>query len=403
MLKSIDIMIGVTVVMLVVSVVVTALTQFVLHRLNTRGKNLRTGVADLLQQIAPGFTRECADHIAQKVLLHPLIRESEKRLSAAVHREELAKLILELATTEGPHQLDPPHRKSLLDALAKDGIKDPEGVLKNVRSMSLNLELSNPEMSTAMRSGIALLQEAHSEFLGKMNAWFDQTIDRVVDRFTAQTRAITFTCAFAVALVLQLDTASLVNRLSTDPALRQALVEQALAIERQEVAGGQNQGATQTSPAAGQNQTPTDTTAAGQNQAATDTNTATARAMLTADIQSQKESLRDMARLGLVDFPRSVSEWTSRWSADNGLPKLLGILLSTVLLSFGAPFWYNALKTLLRFRSVIASKDDDQRKERQTTTAPVGAPPARAAAAEAGAGPGGSALAGERGFMGTLG
>jgi hypothetical protein len=39
-----------------------------------------------------------------------------------------------------------------------------------------------------------------------------------------------------------------------------------------------------------------------------------------------------------------------------------------MLLSLGAPFWYNALKNLIRLRSLIAKKDDDQRLSRQTST-----------------------------------
>jgi len=52
--------------------------------------------------------------------------------------------------------------------------------------------------------------------------WFDQTIDRVADRFTASTHAGHDCVALMVAFGIQLDTLALVNRLSTDPALRQS-------------------------------------------------------------------------------------------------------------------------------------------------------------------------------------
>ena len=38
-----------------------------------------------------------------------------------------------------------------------------------------------------------------------------------------------------------------------------------------------------------------------------------------------------------------------------------------LLLSLGAPFWYNALGRLLQLRSVLAAKDDDQRNARQSS------------------------------------
>jgi hypothetical protein len=36
-----------------------------------------------------------------------------------------------------------------------------------------------------------------------------------------------------------------------------------------------------------------------------------------------------------------------------------------LLLSMGAPFWYNSLGRLLQLRSALAAKDDQQRAERQ--------------------------------------
>jgi hypothetical protein len=61
--QSVDILIGIAVVMLVLSAV-TALTQFVLHVRQTKGKNLRFGVADLLQLIAPNFQPSHRDKTA---------------------------------------------------------------------------------------------------------------------------------------------------------------------------------------------------------------------------------------------------------------------------------------------------------------------------------------------------
>jgi hypothetical protein len=54
------------------------------------------------------------------------------------------------------------------------------------------------------------------------------------------------------------------------------------------------------------------------------------------------------------------------WSSFS-IQKLIGVLLSTALLSLGAPFWYEALKSTLKLRSTLAEKDDAQRLERQTT------------------------------------
>ena len=43
-----------------------------------------------------------------------------------------------------------------------------------------------------------------------------------------------------------------------------------------------------------------------------------------------------------------------------------GVVLTWILLSLGAPFWYDALKDLLKLRSSLAKKEEDARTERQT-------------------------------------
>ncbi len=50
----------------------------------------------------------------------------------------------------------------------------------------------------------------------------------------------------------------------------------------------------------------------------------------------------------------------------------MGVLLPVFLLSLGAPFWYSALKNLLKLRGTLAGKDDSQREERQSTQQAAG-------------------------------
>ena len=89
MLKSIDILLGLSVVMLMVSLVVTVLTQAITNLMQSRGKNLRDGIAGLLRQIhrdlPPGVSRE----IAEAILTHPLIKSAGSRFGTVIHREEL--------------------------------------------------------------------------------------------------------------------------------------------------------------------------------------------------------------------------------------------------------------------------------------------------------------------------
>ncbi len=347
MLKTLDVLIGLSVVMLLVSMVVTVLTQAVTNVLNSRGRHLLHGLADLLQQIDPSFSRDLAKRISSAVLSHPLIREVGSRYGSVIHREELTKILMELATDQGPRKLGQEVKTALKNALQANGIGDPDKVLNNVRSLALQLEISSPQLATNARQSIALLREANSQFLAKVNNWFDQTMDRVSERFTLTTRGITLVCAILVALVVQLDVVALVNRLSTDQQLRNQLVLEAMKI--------------QTPPS-----------------------------------QSTAEERRQLTMLAsneIITMPGSLDEWRKNWSRPDLPPKPTGILLSALLLSLGAPFWYAALQNLIRLRSVIATKDDGQRQERQSAQATVETPVGPAAAD-----PG--ILAGARGDLG---
>ena len=346
MLRTIDIFIGVALVMLLVSMLVTVITQAVTSLLNSRGKHLMRGVADMLEQLHPGITRGAAETIATAVLSQPLVSAANGKVGSVIHREELTKILLELAAGEAPKQLDATAQEALRTALVRTGVcKDgtPDEIraqvsekLKNIRTLALQLELMRPDLTNAARAKVAILEQASSEFLAKINLSFDQTMDRVSERFTTHARQVTFAAGLAVALVLQLDTAALVSRLSSDDALRQSLVD--LAQKQQSAPGSQA--------------TPIQLT----------------------DVD--KQNLKDLMVNNVIGIPQSASDWAGRWTLDNCVVKTLGILLTALLLSLGAPFWYGTLQSLLRLRSALAVKDDQQREQRQVS----GQPPPEGAA-----------------------
>jgi hypothetical protein len=366
MLKTIDVFIGLSLIMLLVSMIVTVITQVVTNILNSRGKHLLKGVGDLLQQLDPAITRDIAEEIADAALRNPLVSDANGRLGNVIHREELTKLLLELGAGDGPKQLSARAKSALQTALANGGICSTEEAgeiqqqirskLANIRALALQLELTHPELTNAVRARVAMIQQANSQFLAKINLWFDQTMDRASERFTAHTRYVTFFAGLAVALALQLDTAALVSRLSVDDDLRKSLVDIA---QKQTAAGTQN---------------------------------ASSDPFLLTSLD--KQNLKDLVVNNVIGIPQSLSDWTSRWTGDNWTMKLLGILLSTFLLSLGAPFWYGALQNLLRLRSVLATKDDQQRQERQVSGSPGPAPP--------GIAPDGVGLTDERGDLAAI-
>ena len=372
MLKTLDILIGVATVMLLFSMAVTIVTQFVAKLMQSRGKNLLEGLAGLLKQIDPNIGKEVAGKIAETLLKHPLVAEANGKLGEVIHREEFTTLLMGLSAGESAATLEPVAKKALDDLLAKNGITDPAGTLKNIRAAALQLEALRPDLANDVRHGMAILQEAKSQFVAKVHGWFDQTVDRVSSRFTVTARIITFVAALIIAVTVQLDTFALVNRLSVDDQFREAVKGSADKVMKDALAANQASG----SPNATSTASPTPTpVAALTTPASSPTATPAATATPTptpsptppqtaASAQSQYYTLLSTA--GLVTLPTDFGTWWDKLTAA----KLPGILLSALLLSLGAPFWYGRLQDLLKLRSVVAQNDAAQRCIRQTTQTP---------------------------------
>jgi hypothetical protein len=265
------------------------------------------------------------------------------RLGNVVHREEFTKLLMALAAGEGTGQLETAAKDALLKALKENGVDNPEQKLKDIRQAALRLEKAAPELSHMARQNLAILEAAESDLVAKIHNWFDQTMDRTSQRFTASTRAITFLGAFLVAFGLQVDTPALVNRLAADEKLREEFVTEAKALYADQKAMDE----------------------AAKQKAAETPKDAAAQPPAPAPTPDQDEMARKyrvfLATNGLITLPSAGGRWIEGFKNVN----LFGVLMTALLLSLGAPFWYSLLGRLLQLRSVLAVKDDVQRAERQ--------------------------------------
>jgi hypothetical protein len=386
-LKYVDILIGLSLVMVLVSTVVLALTQTLLNAFFARARHLRRGLSRLIVSVEPALMREHATYLSKLIVRHPLIGQQTmfgpvrwvidwarqkwavyKERDAAVlpavspgsvvQREELAYLLIEFAAGDGP-LMDPAGdgvvpakiasaQAALAEALRSGGVEDPAATLRAIRLKVVDNERANPEQPANRWRADAVMECATSDFLGKLHASFDNTIARVSDAFTAESTLWVSAVAFVVAVLLQLDSFAIVKRLSVDDAYRETFVTVASKLQ-EERAVIDNDNASEPARAAQQ----------------------------AANTDARNEARKSLALLGTPAInllPESL-----------GRPKPTawpGVLLSWVLLSLGAPFWFDALKNLLRLRSVLAKKDDAERDQRATAQPPT---PRSASAAPPGA------------------
>src|SRR4051812_10455759 len=306
MLANLDVLIGLSVVMLGLSLVVTVIGQMVATALNLRGTNLRWGLAVLIQQLHPSQFQPpgsdsrrlsaSAKSLVEDVLSHPFISDSKvpyiKRweLASAVRFDEFIKLIVLLGSRAAANA--------------------------DIKWLAENNRLTEP--------------------------WFNSMMDRVSQRFTMHMRIYTVVISAALVGVIGVDTLHILAMLRNDATLRSGLVSAAQDL----VKGG--------APTAAENQ--------GQNGGGGSAQDALTPQQQVQNFQKSVLALlpKDQSVGGLLSmtwpptFPPGWLSSPSRWP---------GILLSMVLLSLGAPFWFNMLKNLTALRPVVAQKQERERAQ----------------------------------------
>jgi len=154
--------------------------------------------------------------------------------------------------------------------------------------------------------------------------WFDQYMERVSGWYKRKAQAITLALALALAVMLNADSLAIFNALSTNPKLSTAAVDVATNLLKE-------------SPS------PALTTT----QPVTDTQTVVDLAKPMAEILRLEDTL---AKLNLPitwapadeKVPKDLAGW---------FYKILGLLMTALLVSLGAPFWFDLLNRFVNLRS----------------------------------------------------
>ena len=331
MLAYLDTLIGFAVVMLGVSLLITIATQMISALFSHRGANLKWGLEKMLKNVATGPTAQLAVQaktIAQEVLTHGLISDSifsgstwlanRLKLATAIHPDELIAILKDLAT-----------RKYAGTALALEieaFVNAPNAVSDRrikllTGAVSLPAALGMAGVEPVIESAVDSIRDS----AGQLEAWFGATMDRVSQRFTTYMRIWTISFACAFALITGLNSVTLLKNLYTHGDFRQQMVGSATQVK--DLAEKVLQDS---------KSTPTDETP-----------------------DSMKLRAKDAAAVKEILKKSSFDVLEFRWNKDEEvLTQLPGVLATAALLSLGAPFWFNLLKTLSNLRPSLATKQD---------------------------------------------
>jgi len=373
MMPLIESVIAFAVVILLASLLVTALTQFLVAVVNLRGRNLVWGLERLFSTMqAPDAVSRW---LARAVATHPLLStgclEGDwlRRVfgplycpySKVVRVEELTALLAELANQD----------------LAAVQTGAPKEAVAWLREQLRNGSALPGEVRVSRNAALRGLH-AYQDKLEGVGRWFDVLSDRMSERFAFNSRLLTLGCAVVVTFVLQLDALDVLQRMSTNEPLRRRAVAMAESVQGaaleageeniferaltevakqtnatfrehpQLASRGQGMAWIRENPPAGKDP---EQLAALYGRAVSDSARNSTASNLVKAVQLQEQ----LDALGV-----SLLAWRKDWNW-NALP---GMAMSVVLLSLGAPFWFNLLGQLLSLRSKIMGKEEEERKER---------------------------------------
>jgi hypothetical protein len=434
MLEKLDTLIAFAVVMLAVSLIITIFTQITSTALGLRGSNLLWGIETLLKELAPDLsTKDNPDiprKVAEGILTHPLISDSlfariedvwligpivnrlirvppigwvikRWRCATAIGPDELARMLDRVAAA-----------KPEVGAALKDLLAAPDPEAKR-RATLLNAALAPFVPPAALATGYAvqvdkILQQAAEsarQSVGKLEAWFNSSMDRVSQRFAIQVRIWTIVFAFSLAFGVHLDSLRLFEQISTNSAVRSALVgirgdvlgeakaiippaaapsaapaTAAVPATDAPVSAEVLQGAlTALKKSAPQSNVIPDKIDVGiatvkevetwlQAKGVPPETVGRYRGFVIGALVARADDIDKQLQKAGVDlipspYPGDPNQWwPSRVVRElfqfNSKRNFLGILLTAAFLSLGAPFWYNALKNLSNLRSTVANKQD---------------------------------------------
>ena len=327
-LQSLDIVIGLIFIYFVLSIICTAANEIIARLFQLRANNLAEGIQNLLSD--PKIP-----NLSEKFFEHPLIQSLCRgtKKPSYIPSKTFALTFIDLVLKEkNVNSRFLSDIRAAVSALGQDS--------KIGRTMQIFLDEAENDLQKLKAS---------------LETWFNEAMDRVSGWYKQKVQVIIFVLGAFIVTFSNADTVQIVKTLSNDPALRQEFSKQVQEFVKQQSAPAptpSTQGAKEGQPAAPSKKspstemTPTKDAVGGQ---------------LT--FQEGLNKLQEMQvsgiPMGWKTLPSNSKDWFS---------KMVGLLLTALAVSLGAPFWFDLLNKVVSIRSVGASPEEKAMKVQKEGT-----------------------------------
>lgn len=449
MLQNLDTVIAFAMIMLMLSLIITVLVQAVVAALELRGNNLIASLAKVLLQVEPSLRNNpaIAKEIAAKVAEHPsLVHFSTAQGSVGtflakfftrpvkgIEAKEWIRLLDELGNDPN-NGLGKEAKDALNQLLATEVPGATPERMEQAKKIAAQLSAAFPFQTQMVEQSIQKALGSTRKIVAGTEKWFDAVMDRSSDWFTTQTRVWTVILAIGLALVFKVDSLLIIRQLADNPEVRAKLVQgtgQVLDQAKKDMQAASAADITLTTMAGEYHksgddkekilnavpQSPTLSCDVAASAISPQPNDALRTEFTSRCQEESKQSLQaaaqrlkdytaqvDNSQLTIINLPFSPQNpmtWLATYlkRSQNGgpidaanqaaMPGYAGSLITGLLLTLGAPFWFNTLRDLSNLRPAISDKLDDISAVDSLMSAvhlpPTSAPQPAAAAAAASA------------------
>jgi hypothetical protein len=376
MSQILGVVVGLAFTYLLLSLICTGLNEVMAWALELRAKTLRNGIAILLGEPGPKkLWKRVWAWISFKTPTGPLVNwlydhalvkglGQGQPLPSYIPSRTFALAIVDRLKDEAVKA-----GKSLSTDAAPAGPLAEAHVVQQIKS-AIKL-LPNEDVSKALNT---ILDESVTDLDGartKIATWYDDAMDRVTGWYKRRAQFQTWICAFLVVFAVNADTIVIGRALWKDPVLRAEVQGAAMKyVEEHQPPAAKSAPAPASTGAApaptGAAPAPTGTAAAPTGTAAAPTGEMPAfpKDSFKSASAAYSELVADRLPIGWHYAPPYLSEFKNVWHAKRvWLYKLLGLLLTVLALSQGAPFWFDLLSKTVRSsgpRPAKASDGDDE-------------------------------------------
>jgi len=318
--NMLETMIGLAFVFLFLSTLVSAANEIVAAIFGLRAQNLAKGLKNLLDD-PQGIG------LFKQLLAHPLIKGFSQEKNALTK----LPLIKNVTAPEGVPSYIPSRTfaMALLDIIV---VQKPAGPVLPLQNLYQAVQQRIPvSLQPAIRALVDESKGDMNRLKSLIENWFNDAMDRASGWYKRQVMFFSFVFALLLAVALNADALGLFQRLYNDSALKQALSQAAITAVNQS-----NAVATPTPSDESQSVDPD--TAAPATQAVSSPDVVVNNFIQVSD-----------------SFPALIGNWTEyNVQPRNSLwwvKKILGLFLTALAVSLGAPFWFDLLGKLTPIRA----------------------------------------------------